>query len=203
MTDFTLLIQSFYVGTTKLCPLLAKMSAHLIQHQAMWTVHQSYWPQRITLVMVLRRPKMVARLHITKGVGCRQCRKQGQVQYLRTYTTNLVHISLRRSEIFFVAFNLSFILWLHTTRTYFAGCTRDPSRALAATRLRLKNPNLKPTATITKSMARIIGPNAASFIAECSNWVRHYCLWILGTNLCVHIILDMVMLKSLLFALLV
>ena len=118
---------------------------------------------------------MVARLHITKGVGCRQCRKQGQVQYLRTYTTNLVHISLRRSEIFFVAFNLSFILWLHTTRTYFAGCTRDPSRALAATRLRLKNPNLKPTATITKSMARIIGPNAASFIAECSNWVRHYC----------------------------
>jgi len=29
-------------------------------------------------------------------------------------------------------------------------------------------------ATITKSMARIIGLNAASFIAECSNWVRHY-----------------------------
>ena len=34
---------------------------------------------------------------------------------------------------------------------------------------------LNHIATITKSMACIIGPNAASFIAECSNWVRHYC----------------------------
>ena len=74
-----------------------------------------------------------------------------------------------------MAFNLSFNLWPHIAYTCFGGCTRGPSRALTATRLRLKNHNLKPTAIITKSMARIIGPNATSFIAVCSNWVRHYC----------------------------
>lgn len=55
------------------------------------------------------------------------------------------------------------------------GPKRGPSRGLKALHQWLKNPTTKPTATITKEMRRIVGPNAGSFIAECSKWVKHYC----------------------------